>query len=73
MTGLSPHIHEELERHVRQRTGGRIRELSIELGPEFVVLRGRASSYHLKQLAQHGIRELLPQARLDNAIVVETL
>jgi hypothetical protein len=73
MTRLSPHFQEELERHVHQRTGGRIRELTVELGPEHIILRGRATSYHLKQLAQHGIREVMPQVRLDNAIIVETV
>jgi hypothetical protein len=73
MITLSPQVQEDLERHVQRRTGGRIRELTVELGPEAVVLRGRAGSYHLKQLAQHGIQELMPRARLDNAIVVEPI
>lgn len=72
MSVLTPHLRDELHRHVQRRTGGRIRELTVELGPEQVVLRGRAGSYHIKQLAQHGIWELLPKARLDNAIVVES-
>ena len=42
----------------------------IELLPERVVLHGRAGSYHVKQLAQQGVREYLPNVRLDNAIVV---
>jgi hypothetical protein len=36
-----------------------------------VVLRGQTSSYYVKQLAQHGVQELLPQVRLENSIVVE--
>jgi hypothetical protein len=61
----------ELERHVSARTGRRIRNLAIELGPEQVVLRGEATSYYIKQLAQQGVRELLPVVRLENSIVVE--
>ena len=38
---------------------------------EAVVLRGQANCYHVKQLAQQGAREALPNARLENAIVVE--
>jgi hypothetical protein len=68
----APHTKIELERHVHQRTGGRIRELAVELQPERVILRRRTASYHVKQLAQHGVWDLLPQTPLDNAIVVET-
>jgi hypothetical protein len=63
-------MHFELERHVSARTGRRIRNLAIELGPERVVLRGEANSYYIKQLAQQGVREILPQLRLENSIVV---
>jgi len=37
-----------------------------------VVLAGRASSFHVKQLAQRGAQDVLPQAALANEIVVET-
>jgi hypothetical protein len=62
----------ELEQHVRVRTGRRIRDLMVELSAERVILRGRTNTYYLKQLAQHCIRDLLPQAHLENAIVVES-
>ena len=71
MVQLSGQLHTELERHVHRRTGRRVRDLSIELSPGHVVLRGRADSYYVKQLAQHGIRDLLPQVSLENAIVVD--
>jgi hypothetical protein len=61
----------ELERSVRSRTGQRIRELMIELRPESIVLRGKAQTYYLKQLAQQGVCDLLGQVSLENAIVVE--
>jgi hypothetical protein len=61
----------ELERSVHSRTGRRIRGLMIELRPERIVLRGKAQTYYLKQLAQHGVCDLLPQVSLENAIVVE--
>ena len=35
------------------------------------MLQGRAATYYLKQLAQHGVRDILPQARLFNAIEVD--
>jgi hypothetical protein len=60
-----------LERRVLARTGRRVLDLAVELEPHRVVLRGRAYSYHVKQLAQHGVLELLPDLPLDNAIAVD--
>ena len=64
-------VQDELERRVQTRTGRRVRNLRVELTPERVVLRGQATSYYVKQLAFHGIRELLPRASVDNDIAVE--
>jgi hypothetical protein len=71
MVASAPQLKIELESHVQARTGRRVRDLAIELWPEGVVLRGRATTYHVKQLAQHGVRDVLPHVRLENAIVVE--
>lgn len=65
------HLQNELEQQVRVRTGRRVQNLTIELNPDRVVLRGRSSSYYVKQLAQQGIREILPLVSLENAIIVE--
>ena len=56
---------------VAERTGRRVRNLVVEVEGDSVVLRGRTSSFYVKQLAQHGAREALPHAQLENAIVVE--
>jgi hypothetical protein len=66
-----PHLRQELEERIQARTGRRVRNLAIELMPERVVLKGQATTYYIKQLAQHGVRDLLPQVRLENAITVE--
>ena len=71
MKQASPQLLAELERHINTRTSRRVRNLAIELVPEAVILRGRASTYYVKQLAQQGVRDLLPQVRLENAIEVE--
>jgi hypothetical protein len=60
----------ELESRVLARTGRRVLNLDIQLLPERVVLHGWAGSYHVKQLAQQGVREYLPNVRLENAIEV---
>ena len=66
----SPHLELALVRQVQTRTGRRIRDLAVELLPEGVILRGYAATYYLKQLAQQGVREVLPHVRLENAITV---
>jgi hypothetical protein len=68
---LSPQLRDDLERQVLSRTGRRIRDLAVELHPERIVLRGNTQSYYVKQLAQHGVRDMMPHVRLENAIVVE--
>jgi hypothetical protein len=70
MVSMSQQLQQELETHVQVRTGRRVRNLCVEVIPEGVVLRGLAGSYYVKQLAQQEIRDRLPHARLENAIVV---
>ncbi len=64
---------EVVTQRVADRTGRRVKNLVVEVANtgESVVLRGRANSFHVKQLAQQGAREALPHALLENAIVVE--
>ncbi len=69
-TAVFPELKGKLEEHVAQKLGRRVRGLRIELEPHAVILRGEAISYYVKQLAQHGVREILPNAPLENSIVV---
>jgi hypothetical protein len=61
----------ELERRVGLRAARQVFGLRIEVRGGRVVLQGRARSYHFKQLAQEGVRELLPRGGLENAITVD--
>ena len=65
-----PAVRGEVERRIAARTGGRVRELRVEVGEGWVVLRGRAGTYHVKHLAQQAAREALPGTRLENGITV---
>jgi hypothetical protein len=51
----------ELEQAVRRRitrwTAGRIRDLEVAVVAGRIEIRGRAASFHLKQLAIHGVLE----------------
>ena len=55
---------------IHDRTGRRVRNLAVEMAGETVVLHGKASSFHVKQLAQSGVRDVLPRVTVRNAIVV---
>jgi hypothetical protein len=72
MVAEAPQLGFELAQHIQARTGRRIRHLSVDVEPGRIVLRGQTASFYLKQLAQHGVRELLPQVKLENAIVVDS-
>jgi hypothetical protein len=61
-----------LERSVHSRTARQVRHLAIEIHPERVILRGQARTYYVKQLAQHAVRDLLPDVPLANVIAVES-
>ena len=48
------------------------REFDVPPGPERVILRGQTTTYYIKQLAQHGIRDILPDVCLENTIAVDS-
>ncbi|HMC64610.1 MAG TPA: hypothetical protein VKI65_06700 [Gemmataceae bacterium] len=63
--------HEEyLEMLLQRRIGSRVRDLRVVIRPEGMILRGRTSTYHAKQLAQHAAMELGGLPILANDIEV---
>jgi hypothetical protein len=71
MSTTAPNLRELLLQRVYKWTGKRVQNLSIDVGSDRVVLRGRAKSFHIKQLAQRGAQDILPNATVENAIVVD--
>jgi hypothetical protein len=67
--------HRQLAIAIRQRIEsrlvGRIRELSVRIKGDTVVLEGKCSTYYSKQLAQHAALGALEDEHLENAISVE--
>jgi hypothetical protein len=61
---------EQLEQHVQCRLAGRVRELRLLRQADGLILRGRAPSYHVKQLAQHALMQVTPLRILANEIQV---
>lgn len=61
---------ESLEALMQRRLGGRVRDLRILVRGRGIILQGRASTYHAKQLAQHAAMELGGLPILANDIEV---
>jgi hypothetical protein len=63
-------ILEQVERNIRLRTGGTIRELRVVLEENTVVITGRTSTYYNKQLATHALLDAMGDRELRNEIDV---
>lgn len=50
-------LAERIEGAVRERTGGRIRGLRVEIEEGQIVISGRVSTYYTKQLVTHAVLE----------------
>jgi hypothetical protein len=60
----------EIERAVWRETGGRVRNLRVEIGEEGVLLTGRCDTYYAKQQAQHAAMRVPGGGELTNLIEV---
>lgn len=70
MSAMPPSLNEKVTKSVIDRTGRRVIGLAVELVSGRIVLKGKADSFHVKQLAQTGVRDLLPDMPLRNEIAV---
>lgn len=59
-----------IETQVLAKLGSRLREFCLDVVGGQVVLHGKASSYHVKQLAQHQVMGLTDQPIHSNQIEV---
>jgi hypothetical protein len=59
-----------VERMVREKTTGLIRDLRVTVGTGEVVINGRAATYYAKQLATHAALEACDDLTLTNDIEV---
>ena len=59
-----------IERAVMNETDWGVSDLTVEIGPQGVHLRGRCESFYTKQLAQHAAMRIPGGNRLVNSIVV---
>ena len=61
---------ERLESLLLRRLGSRVRDLRVILLPDGLILQGRTSTYHAKQLAQHAVMEVANLPIVANDIEV---
>ena len=66
-----PILVEEVLHRVHQRTSQRVSHLNVAFVGNRVILEGIARSYHVKQLAQHGVLEVCPDQSIENKIRVQ--
>lgn len=59
-----------IERAVQQETGRAVADLTVEVGPQGVRLKGHCESYYTKQLAQHAAMQFRGGDKLVNSIEV---
>jgi len=68
--GLAHKALGELERLVQERAHHKVKDLRLEWSNGRYLLSGSVDSYHVKQLAQHGILDVMPLARVVNELTV---
>jgi len=59
-----------IEKAVQRETARGVRNLSVEVNRDGVLLRGRCTTYYCKQLAQHAAMGMPGGDRLTNSIEV---
>ena len=59
-----------IEQAVQRETGRGVADLTVEVSPQGILLRGRCTTYYTKQLAQHAAMSMPGGDRLINSIEV---
>jgi hypothetical protein len=59
-----------IRQRIETRLAGRVRDLSVRIKGDTIVLEGSCATYYTKQLAQHAALGVLEEEQLENAIVV---
>jgi hypothetical protein len=52
-------LERAIEGRIRQRTWGRLQGLEVRVSHDLVIVRGRAPSYYVQQLALQGVLDLV--------------
>jgi hypothetical protein len=63
---------DQLQALIQRKTWGRIKNLHVFILDERIVVEGLAPSFHVKQLAIHAVRSVLPESELFFEVDVAT-
>jgi hypothetical protein len=70
---ISCDLEEKIRVRIDKRLGDRVRDLTVRIDGDRIVLGGQCSTYYSKQLAQHAALGVIEDEHLDNAIQVGVL
>jgi len=59
-----------IRKRIESRLPGRVRNLTVRIDDDVVILEGECATFYTKQLAQHAAMGVLDNEHLENAIVV---
>src|SRR5262245_56871592 len=59
-----------IRKRIESRLPGRVRNLTVRIDEDVVILEGECATFSTKQLAQHAAMGVLDNEHLENAIVV---
>jgi BON domain len=65
-----PPVYSQVEAAIGRRCGWDVRDLQVEVRHGFIILRGRATTFYAKQLAQHSAMAATGLGVLANLIHV---
>jgi hypothetical protein len=70
--GVTPNrsLEATIRKRIEGRLHGRVRNLSVRVEADLVILEGQCATYYTKQLAQHAAMGILEDEQLENAIIV---
>jgi len=69
-SGISAEVMQGISEQISRRTGGRIRDLQLEVADGVIKLRGTTTRFYYKQLATSVVFESEIDLELDNEISV---
>ncbi|MCI0376867.1 MAG: hypothetical protein L0215_04625 [Gemmataceae bacterium] len=62
-------LEQAIERHIKERTWGRVRRLRVEVSKERVFVFGLSSTYYVKQLAIQAVLEILSSGTYPPVVI----
>ncbi len=62
-------LEQAIERHIKERTWGRVRQLRVEANKDRIFVFGLSSTYYVKQLAIQAVLEILASGAYPPVVI----